>query len=88
MIKKVVLILIFLKMKYLYLIVLYIYVSSCNTVKVKRDSYKVTNETVDFLAVGESATSINQQNHFESFGFPKLEDKIKLYVEILLIRKI
>jgi hypothetical protein len=68
--------------------VLYIYVSSCNTVKVKRDSYKVTNETVDFLAVGESATSINQQNHFESFGFPKLEDKIKLYVEILLIRKI
>lgn len=56
---------------------------SCNTVKVKNDSYKITNETVDFLAIGESTTSLNQQNHFESFGFPKLEDKIKLYAEVL-----
>lgn len=70
-------------MKYQYLLVLFVIFSACNTVKVKNDSYKVTNETVDFLAVGKSKKSYNQQNHFESFGFPKLEDKIKLYVEVL-----
>lgn len=56
---------------------------SCNSVKVKNNPYKITNESIDFLAIGESTTSLSRQNHFESFGFPKLEDKIKLYIEVL-----
>lgn len=70
-------------MKYQYLLVLFVIFSACNTVKVKNDPYKVTNESIDFLAIGESTTSLSQQNHFESFGFPRLEDKIKLYAEVL-----
>lgn len=68
------------KKKYL---VVFLIIIACNSVKVKTESYKISSETIDFLAVGESTTSLNQQNHFESFGFPKLEEKIKLYVEVI-----
>lgn len=69
-------------MRYAYIFCVLI-LMACNTVRVKNDSYKFSDEAIDFLAIGENRISLDQRYHFESFGFPKIDDKIKLYVEIL-----
>lgn len=76
------------RIKFISLFILSIsFIISCNSVKIKNESYKVSDEITTLLTVGESYNSITQKKYFETFGFPNLNDKIKLDIEILPFTK-
>ena len=60
---------------------------SCQTVKVKNNTYRTTESTVELGAIGESNSFLKLSNDFEILSYPKLSDKIKVHVEVLPFTK-
>lgn len=65
------------------LLFLLIVLSSCNSVKIKNNSYKTSDSTIELLSIGRGTSSVNLKNNFQAIGFPEIQEKIKLSVEIV-----
>lgn len=74
-------------MRLLNLLVLVFLVVSCQTIKVKEQSYKLSNSTIELGALGEAKSISEFKNSFTIAGYPKIEEKIKLDITILPFTK-
>ena len=59
---------------------------ACQSIKINKENYDVTNSTVELGSVGSVKSSFTK-NTFESTAFPVLENKIRLRVEIIPFSK-
>lgn len=74
-------------MKRIILLVLFSISFSCNSVKVKDTNYKTSSSTIELLSIGRNTSFINFKNNFQGIGFPEIQKKLKLSVEIIPYNK-
>lgn len=60
---------------------------SCQTIKVKENSYKTSNSEIELGALGEAKSIADLKNNFAITAYPKIEEKIKLEVSIVPFTK-
>lgn len=56
---------------------------SCQTTKIKNRTYKLSSADVELGNIGQSKSTFNLQNDFETRTIAKLENKIRVAIEIL-----
>ena len=75
-------------MKYSYLaLLLSLLISACQTVKIKKETYKVSTTALELGSLGEEKSFIGLQNNFITKTFPKLENKIRVSVQMVPYNK-
>lgn len=67
-------------------LLLLLFFASCQTVKIKQSTYKVSNATTEIGSIGQSKYSVFE-NTFSTYGFPVLENKIRVEVAIIPFTK-
>jgi hypothetical protein len=72
--------------KIIYLFLL-IFVFSCQTLKVKNESFKTSKSNVELGVLGESKTLLGVKNNFQTNAFITLNEKIKVEVAIVPFTK-
>ncbi len=60
---------------------------SCQTIKVKENSYKTSNSKIELGALGEAKSIADLKNNFTITAYPIIEEKIKLEVAIVPFTK-
>ena len=60
---------------------------SCQTIKVKENSYKTSNSKIELGALGEAKSIADLKNNFTITAYPIIEEKIKLEVAIVTYKK-
>ena len=60
---------------------------SCQTIKVKENTYKTSNSKTELGALGEAKSLGDLKNNFTITAYPKIEEKIKLEVAIMPFNK-
>ena len=68
------------------LIIVLIILSSCKTIKVKNDIFTVSSDEVELGSMGRSK-SYDFQSEFNVRSIPKLDNKIRLHVEVIPFTK-
>ena len=61
--------------------------SACQTAKIKNDTYKVSATAVELGSIGEAKSLLNLQNDFKIRTLPKLENEIRLSIDIVPFNK-
>lgn len=61
--------------------------AACQTVKVKNETYKVSPATVELGSLGQSKSTFNLDNDFETRSLPKLQNKVRVDVAVLPFHK-
>ena len=74
-------------MRNLIALLLIVCLASCQTVKLKNDCYKVSDSRTELGSIGQASSFLNCSNTFSVRAFPKLENKIRLAVEVLPFNK-
>ncbi|MBC7410096.1 MAG: hypothetical protein H7339_17060 [Arcicella sp.] len=74
-------------MKNLIALLLLIGVYSCQTAKIKNDTYKISSTNVELASIGKAKHAIDLKNDFEYKAFAKLENRIRLSIEIIPYNK-
>jgi hypothetical protein len=74
-------------MKNLILAFLIVAITSCQTVKIKNNTYNVSTVNVELGSIGQSKSTIKFQNDFEFKTIAKLENKIRLSIEVIPFTK-
>lgn len=74
-------------MKYSFLAFLLLIFSACQTTKIKKNNYKVSVTAPELGSLGQAKSSITLQNDFNTRTFPKLENKIRVAVEVIPYNK-
>ena len=72
-------------MKYSFSLMLLLVLSACQTIKIKGDEYKVSVRPIELGSIGQSASFF--KNNFEIKALPKLENEIRLVIEVLPFTK-
>ena len=72
--------------KIIYLLIL-ISIASCQTIKVKENTFKATDSNIELGALGEAKSIAGLKNNFTITAYPKIEEKIKLEVAIVPFTK-
>ena len=72
--------------KIIYLLII-ISIASCQTIKVKEQSYKTSNSKIELGALGEAKSIGYLKNSFAITAYPIIEEKIKLEVAIMPFTK-
>ncbi len=60
---------------------------SCQTIKVKENSYKTSNSKIELGALGEAKSIADLKNNFTITAYPIIEEKIKFEVAIVTFTK-
>ena len=60
---------------------------SCQTIKVKENSYKTSNSKIELGALGEAKSIADLKNNFTITAYPIIDEKIKLEVSIVPFTK-
>lgn len=63
------------------------WISSCQSIKIKDAEYKTSNSIVELGSVGKESSSVTARKTIESKAFPVLQNKIRLYVNIVPFTK-
>jgi hypothetical protein len=58
-------------------------VISCQTAKIKNDTYKISSTNIELGSIGQDKKAIDLKNDFEYKAFAKLENNIRLSIEII-----
>jgi hypothetical protein len=74
-------------MKNSFFIILLLVFSACQSTLIKSDRYKVSPTTTELGSIGRSKSLFNLQNDFEARTFPRLENKIRVAVELIPFNK-
>lgn len=61
--------------------------SGCQTAKIKNEKYKVSSAVTELGSIGHASTGIDFKNEFSTRTLPKLENKIRLTIEIVPFNK-
>ncbi len=72
--------------KIIYLLII-ISIASCQTIKVKENTFKATDSSIELGALGESKSIAGLKNNFAITAYTILEEKIKLEVAIVSFTK-
>ena len=72
--------------KIIYLLII-ISIASCQTIKVKENTFKATDSSIELGALGESKSIAGLKNNFAITAYPIIEEKIKLEVAIVPFTK-
>ena len=70
-------------MKNFILLLFLIAVTSCQTAKIKNSTYKISITNVELGSIGQDKKSLDLKNDFEYKAIAKLENKIRLSIEII-----
>ena len=70
-------------MKYSFLTFLILLFTACQTIKIKNNNYKIAVTAPELGSVGEAKSAFNLKNDFSTRTFPKLENKIRVAIEIV-----
>lgn len=60
-----------------------IFIISCQTTKIKNQEYKISPATIELGNIGTATSINNTMNDFSARSFPKIENKIRLDIQIL-----
>ncbi|WP_136667690.1 hypothetical protein [Flavobacterium sp. H122] len=66
---------------------LFLSIVACQTVKIKNETYKVSDNAIELGSLGNASSKLNLENTFEIKSLPVLENKIKLNVDIVPFTK-
>lgn len=61
--------------------------SACQSTLIKNNRYKVSPTSTELGSIGQSKSLFNLQNNFEARTLPKLENKIRVAVELIPFNK-
>lgn len=67
----------------IYLLLINIIIVSCQTTKIKNQEYKISPATIELGNIGTATSINNTMNDFSARSFPKIENKIRLDIQIL-----
>lgn len=70
-------------MKNSFFIIILLTFSACQSTLIKNDRYKVSHSTTELGSIGQSKSLFNLQNDFDARTLPKLENKIRVEVELI-----
>ncbi|RTY77503.1 hypothetical protein EKL97_15275 [Flavobacterium sp. LS1P28] len=74
-------------MKNSFFIVLLVVFSACQSTKIKNDRYKVSSASPELGSIGQSKSLFGLQNDFKVRTLPKLENNIRLSIEVVPFNK-
>lgn len=74
-------------MKNSFFILLLVVVSACQSTLIKNDNYKISPSTTELGSIGQSKSLFNLQNDFDARTLPKLENKIRVDVDLIPFNK-
>lgn len=74
-------------MKKSFFILLLVVFSGCQSTRIKNDSYKVSSRSPELGSIGQSKSLFDLQNDFEGRTLPKLENKIRVAIEVVPFNK-
>lgn len=74
-------------MKNSFFILLLVFFAACQSTRIKNDSYKVSPRSPELGSVGQSKSLFDLQNEFEERTLPKLENKIRVAIEVVPFNK-
>lgn len=74
-------------MKRIFFILLLVVFSSCQSTRIKNDTYKVSPRSPELGSIGQSKSLFGLQNDFEERTLPKLENKIRVAIDVLPFNK-
>jgi hypothetical protein len=57
--------------------------SACQSTLIKKERYKISTTTTELGSIGQSKSLFNLQNSFETRTLPRLENKIRVTVELI-----
>lgn len=77
----------YLQMKNSFLILLLLVFSACQSTLIKNDRYKISSSTTELGSIGQSKSLLNLQNDFDTRTLPRLENKIRVSVELIPFNK-
>ncbi|MFY0482520.1 hypothetical protein ACI6PS_07925 [Flavobacterium sp. PLA-1-15] len=70
----------------LFLMLLLVF-SACQTTKIKNHNFKISTTAVELGSIGESTSLLSLQNDFKTKALPKLENEIRLSIDIIPFNK-
>lgn len=74
-------------MKNSFFILLLVFFAACQSTRIKNDSYKVSPRSPELGSIGQSKSLFDLQNDFEGRTLPKLENKIRVAIEVVPFNK-
>ena len=74
-------------MKHVFFALLLVLFNACQTAKIKSETYKIAKTSPELCSIGQSKTFFKLQNSFQTKGFPKLENKSRLEIEVVPFTK-
>jgi hypothetical protein len=77
----------YLHMKNSFFILLLLVFSACQSTKIKKERYKVSPTTPELGSIGQSKSLFDLQNDFKVKTLPKLENNIRVAVELIPFNK-
>lgn len=57
--------------------------AACQTVKIKNETYKVSDNPIELGSIGNASSKLNLENSFEIKSLPILENKIRVNISIV-----
>lgn len=70
-------------MKNSFFILLLVITSACQSTKIKNETYKIAPSAPELGSIGQSKSLFDLQNEFEERTLPKLENKIRVAIEVV-----
>lgn len=67
----------------IYLLLIGLIITGCQTIKIKNQEYKISPATIELGTIGTATSVNNTMNDFAARSFPKIENKIRLDIQIL-----
>lgn len=74
-------------MKNSFIVLLLVVLSACQSTKIKDDRYKVSSAAPELGSIGLSKSLFDLQNNFEVRTLPKLENNIRVAIEVIPFNK-
>lgn len=74
-------------MKNSFFVLLLVVFASCQSTQIKNERYKVAPSSPELGSIGQSKSLFNLKNEFEERTLPKLENKIRVAIEVVPFNK-
>ncbi|WP_269225283.1 hypothetical protein [Flavobacterium eburneipallidum] len=74
-------------MKNSFIVLLLVVLSACQSIQIKNNTYKVSDTAPELGSIGQSKMGYKTNNEFEVKALPKLENNIRVAIEIIPFNK-